>query len=100
MGFGISLNYDLIKRYPYHLTFQVNDHNVIPKLITLFQHNKQCVFATKKIGNYDCSTEIIVENNDGLRNFVKEIMANFSEEINELDVMLVYKEYKLKLFPI
>jgi Lrp/AsnC family transcriptional regulator, leucine-responsive regulatory protein len=100
LGFSISLNYGLVNRYPYHLAFEVNDHKVIPKLVTLFQHNKNCIFATKKNGKYDCSVEIIVENNDQLRLFVSEIMAQFSDQINELDVMLIYKEYKLELFPI
>jgi len=100
LGFSISLNYELINRYPYHLTFQVNDHNIIPKLITFFQYDKYSIFATKKIGNYDCSTEIIVENNDELRNFINKIMDKFADKINELDVMLIYKEYKLELFPI
>ena len=48
----------------YHLTFQVNDHKVIPKIIEFFKRSKKSLFATQMIGSYDCSSELIVKDNE------------------------------------
>jgi len=100
LGFSISINYEAIERYPYHLTFQMNDHKVIPQFIQFLRQHDKSIFAARKIGNYDCSTEILVKDNNDLRSFVNEIMDLFADKINELDIMLIYYEYKLRLYPI
>jgi Lrp/AsnC family transcriptional regulator, regulator for asnA, asnC and gidA len=96
----IAINYDKFNMQHYHLTFQVNDHRIINKIIQFFNQKNKSIFATKMIGHYDASAELIVNNNKELRGFVDELLTNFSEKINHLDIFLIYKEYELNLYPI
>lgn len=96
----IAINYDKFNMQHYHLTFQVNDHKIINQIIQFFNQKNKSIFATKMIGHYDVSAELIVENNEVLRNFVDGLLIKFSEKINHLDIFLIYKEYELRLYPI
>ena len=84
----------------YHLTFQDNDHKIINQIIQFFDEKKKSIFATKMIGHYDGSAELIVKNNEELRTFIDELLIQFSEKINHLDIFLIYKEYELNLYPL
>jgi len=96
----IAINYDLLDLHHYHLTFQVNDHDILNQIIQFFNQKNKSIFATKMIGHYDGSAELIVKNNEELREFVDELLASFSGKINILDIFLIYKEYELRLYPI
>lgn len=96
----VAINYDQLDMQHYHLTFQVNDHEVINKMIQYFDHRKKSIFATTMVGHYDFSSEIVVKDKEELRKFVDDLLEEFSEKIIELDVFLIYKEYELNLFKI
>ncbi len=96
----IAINYDLLNMQHYHLTFQVNDHKILSQVIQFFNQKNKSIFATKMMGYYDGSAELIVKNNEELRKFVDELLAKFSEKITTLDIFLIYKEYGLRLYPI
>lgn len=94
----ISINYDKLNIQHYHLSFQVNDHKALNQIIQFFNQKNKSLWATKMIGHYDGSSEILVKNNKELRGFIDELLTKFPEEINILDIFLIYKEYKLKLY--
>lgn len=96
----VSINYDKLKKLHYHLTWQVNDHAVLPKMIEYFNNSKKSIFATKMVGFYDGGSEVIVESSEELRKIIDGLNEQFSEKINVMDVMLIYSEYELRLYPI
>jgi len=96
----LAINYNKLNLQHYHLTFQINDPKALPKIIQFFNSKNKSMFATKMIGKYDGSAEIVIKDNQELRKFVDELRTNYSNYINTLDIFLVYKEYKLRLYPI
>lgn len=96
----IAINYDKLDLQHYHLTFRINDHKILNSVFQFFNQKNKSIFATKMIGYYDGSAELIVKNNKELREFVDELLIAFSENIKVLDILLIYKEYELRLFPL
>lgn len=96
----VAINYEALHLQHYHVTFQVNDHSVLAKMIEFFKNSKKSIFATTMIGCYDGSAELLVENNEELRKIIDQFLTLFSEKINVLDVFLIYKEYELRLYPL
>ena len=78
----VAINYDKLKKFHYHLTWQVNSHDVLPKIIEYFNNSKKSIFATKMVGNYDGSSEVIVENSVELRKVIDGLNEKFSEKIS------------------
>jgi DNA-binding Lrp family transcriptional regulator len=95
-----AINYETLNMQHYHLTFQVNNHKVIQKIIEFFRSKRKSIFATTSLGYYDCSTELFVKDNEELRTITDELLSKFAEEINEMDVLFIFKEYQLRLYPI
>lgn len=96
----VAINYDLLHLQHYHVTFLLNDSSFLPKIIQFFRKSNKSIFATTMIGCYDCSAELLVENNEELRKIIDELLTLFSEKIKVLDIFLIYKEYELRLYPL
>ncbi|MDO8480302.1 MAG: hypothetical protein Q7S65_00635, partial [Nanoarchaeota archaeon] len=77
-----------------------NTHASLPSILEFFRASRKCIFATKMIGAYDGSAEILVDSSQELRELVDSFRKRFSESVNRLDVLLIYKEYELNLYPI
>ncbi len=97
---NIAINYELLNKQHYHITIQVNDHKVIPKLIEFFKSTKKSIFATKMIGFYDISSELMVKDNEELRETLDQLNLQFHNEINTVDVLLIFDEFKMNLYPL
>jgi hypothetical protein len=52
------------------------------------------------VDTYDCSSELIVQDHKELRDFKDKLLEQFADKINIMDIMLVYDEYKMRLYPI
>jgi len=52
------------------------------------------------IGAYDGSSEIFVKNNKELREFADNLTEKFSKYINVLDILLIYDEYDIAMYPL
>lgn len=100
VGTHVAINYDLLEKMHYHLTFRVNTHASLPSILEFFRASRTCIFATKMIGAYDGSAEILVDSSQELRELLDNFRKRFSESVNRLDVLLIYKEYELNLYPI
>jgi len=96
----VSINYDKLNVHHYHLSFQVNDHKVLNQIIEFLNQKNKSIWATKMVGHYDGSFEVLVKDSQELRLFVDELLATFSDKINILDIFLIYKEYELDLYPL
>lgn len=96
----VSINYDALQMLHYHVTFQLNDHAVLPWIIEFFNSKNKSIFATTMIGCYDCSAELIVSDNQELREIIDNLLENFADKINVLDVFMIYKEYEMRLYPL
>lgn len=96
----VAINYDALDLQHYHLTFQVNDHAALSPIIQFFNSKKRSMFASQMIGLYDGSVEVLVQNNEELRLLLDALLSQFSDKINTLDVLLIYKEYELDLYPL
>lgn len=96
----ISINYNALRVIHYQIAFQVNDPRAIIDIINFFRLKKKTIFAARTLGYYDCSVEIFVKNPDELKSLMNELVNKFSDKINVYDVMLIYNEFKLRLFPI
>lgn len=97
---NIAINYKLLNKQHYHITIQVNDHKVIPKLIEFFKSTKKSIFATKMIGAYDISSELMVKDNKELRETLDKLNQQFHNEINIIDVLLIFDEFQMNLYPL
>lgn len=96
----VSINYDALQMMHYHVTFQLNDHTILPWIIEFFNSKNKSIFATTMMGCYDGSAELIVSDNQELREIIDNLLENFADKINVLDVFLIYKEYEMKLYPL
>ena len=96
----LAINYNQINKQHYHLTFQVSNHKMLDEMIDFFNTTNKCIFATKMIGRYDCSAEIICDNNKELHELTSIFANKFHNSLNFLDVFLIYDEYELNLYPI
>ncbi len=96
----LSINYDALQMQHYHVTFQVNDHKILPWIIEFFNSKNKSIFATTMIGCYDGSAELIVSDNQELREIIDNLLENFADKINVLDIFLIYNEYEMKLYPL
>jgi DNA-binding Lrp family transcriptional regulator len=96
----VAINYDALGMMHYHLAFQVNDSTALQKIISFFGQSNRSLFATTSIGCYDGSAEVLVASSAELRKFIDEMLGHFADIITRLDVMLIYKEYELRLYPL
>ena len=96
----VDINYDALQMLHYHVTFQLHDHSVLPWIIEFFNSKNKSLFATTMIGCYDGSAELIVTDNQELREIIDNLLENFADKINVLDIFLIYNEYEMRLYPL
>ena len=96
LGFGIKINPGLIG-YTYRKVFlQLSDPS--PKTVELLaetlRREKSVLFLVKTIGPYDFEFELLTENDDEFRQFMRRFRAKFSQKLKAFQTVISYDELK------
>ncbi len=95
----LAINFDKFKVQHIQINFKLRNNKSIDKIIEYFSHHKNATFATITLGKYDLAVELVVNDNQELRQILDKLKERYSNEILDHDTFLIIKEYKVTWFP-
>lgn len=83
----------------YNVLFKLRRFDHISKIFYFFRTCPNIIYFAKYFGNYDLGIDVEVEDSQQLRELMKKIKDQFSEDIESSNSVLIYKEHKLSYMP-
>lgn len=100
-GYGLSIDLSKVGYQVFRVSFIL--HRVTPEKLNHFKEynlsQPNIVYHERVLGGDDYELEIQVKDMDGLREIIKDIQSNFSDIIQDYQILHVFKHYKGLTFP-
>jgi DNA-binding Lrp family transcriptional regulator len=100
-GFTIQLDLEKLGYEYYSVFFNMHNLNeaVIKKVIDYAENHPNILFIVEVIGNYDLQLELEVKNYQEFENILKDFRKEFSENMQNFEILRVIREYKDDFYP-
>ncbi len=95
----LAVNFERFNKQHFQINFKLINQDSINKLINHFSVHKNATFATVTLGKYNLAIELVVENNQELKEILDKVKEKFSRDIIDHDTFLITKEYNVTWFP-
>jgi len=99
LAFRPQIDSSLLGYSFYNILFRLKKTNNLEKIYEYFKKDKNVIYISKYLGDYDLGIDIEVRDQKQLRKVLTDFKDNFKEDIQSYISILIHEEHKLSYFP-